>query len=183
MNKTITYEAEASSKKQVKKYQIFSYVVTLKCFLICRSTTTRCQGAPWRGPKSFTHPWTRLELFSLSPSRMNQWCHQNWFSLSDHFLSPWLLSWRNVLGQWLNVDSFWSILLCCCNSHRKCEKIFFLFCPFFFFSFFLFFLPFSFPFFSFFPFSFLFSLLFSLHFWDHSGALRAPLRPGPLDFV
>ena len=161
MKETITYEAEASTKKQVKKYQIFSYVVTLKCVLICGSTTTRCQGAPWRGSKSFTHPWTRLELFSLSPSRMNQWCHQNWFSLSDHFLSPWLLSWPNVpnilfpqpqvprsmLGPWLFFFFFFFFFV-----------LLFLFLLFplfssFFFSFF----------FSFFPFSFLFSLLFSLH--------------------
>ena len=29
MKQTITYEAEASAKKQVKKYQIFSYVTVL----------------------------------------------------------------------------------------------------------------------------------------------------------
>ena len=179
MNKTITYEAEASSKKQVKKYQIFSYVVTLKCFLICGSTTTRCQGAPWRGPKSFTHPWTRLELFSLSPSRMNQWCHQNWFSLSDHFLSPWLLSWRNVLGQWLNVDSFWSILLCCCNSHRKCEKIFFFFVLFFSFPSSSFFFLFLFLFFLFFLFLFSFPYFFLFISETIQGPSGPPWGPGP----
>ena len=44
MKKTVTYEAEASSKKQVKKYRIFSYVVTLKYFLICENTTTSSKG-------------------------------------------------------------------------------------------------------------------------------------------
>ena len=39
MKETITYKAEASSKKQVKKCQIFSHVVTLKGFLICGSIT------------------------------------------------------------------------------------------------------------------------------------------------